>query len=381
MAKQSLFKHFSKIIFDKLTFREKPASVTEATNIILAINALKLKGLENIKCGNVLCVPIRCSALRSIFFNIAVLFRALFRLDDIEEKKIGDQPKLAILFSNSYRGRKDHIMKTDKISALIDNKIIFYPKDKRKFSYKYALQYIQNLHLLFSWIVTLHKVVSLKRAVNYAVHLYIANFDADLIMTSMIVNNIYSIISLCDTHIIDALVVQKAKQQGISTATMQHGFYAFEAPAMEYSNSNYFLAFGQADVDNAGRFYDPKKYLKVGMPQLIGISISQSMIRHKVKAFLLILGGDTEEETSALKVTETLVPYYKRIIKLHPGFNSDDYRYRWLPSDVIITDESSVYQLTEKAGFAVIPSGSTTFIEYMVILFPSFIFENKIPRF
>lgn len=381
LERKRVYKQLIKRIFDKITLTDEHPSVEYATKIISHINAMCLKHLENVRCGDALFSIIKTSCIRCSFFNILKLFLYAFSLNNLSEKRYGDDcVKIAFLFSNSSRGRNDHLLKLTNVANICKNRLEFLVK-KREFSFKYMFFYFSQIYIVFSWIRVMHETFSYKQAVKYSVILYIAYFDAYLILKSLIRQNIPSLVVTCDHTPLDSILVQKAKQNGIITATLQHGHYeAYEGDGFEKSYSDYFLAFGQATIDNAGKYYNSQKYIKVGMPQFIDVSIPDKIIKRSFNVFLLIMSGCADEEIVALRETEKFIskhPSYKRIIKLHPRTTPDIYDYKWLDLDEVITDEYTVYELINRSDFAVIPSGSTVFTEYMVMLFPAFLFEKE----
>lgn len=343
--------------------------------IIDLLNDISFKGLPSVKCGDVLYVIIQSDETNVSFWNfLKSIIKSTFT-NQVSVKK--GTEKTAFLFSNSYGNRKDHKKNFCALTDSFPKAFVFLPGPKR-----ITFSNSMLIFLPLIWSFQLFGKLPLKLIKKCVQELYLTFIDAHYITGIIKKEKIQKVIVFSDFHPIDSLVVQKCNGDSIRTATLQHGHFGVNSPAFLKSHSNLFLGYGNYSEKKAlSSGYDVKKFRKVGMLQTISIKSEDWIVLKKTKAFLIICGGDVEDETELLYITEELVKKgYQRNIKLHPGFPVEKYKYIFGENDHII-EEKSIFELIDSNDFALIAGGSTVYFEYLLKMFPAFVYENKKKRF
>ena len=340
------------------------------------LNCIQLKGLEKIKCGDVMNTVLSRKAEqrpRNCLYHFLLMIKYSFTQRTAIDKQEGKK-KVAFLLSNSYNTRSDYHTTFDKIASTCSDKIIF--GSCAKFSVGYSFLIFQ----LIQWYREVRKIFDRNRAMFFISELYIDYLDAKRIVDFVIREKCKMLVVFSDFHPIDSLAVQLCKQHGIKTATLQHGFFSQGSIAFKYSHSDYFLGYGQYTCELARMSgFDTSKFVSVGMGQLIDIGVRKQVTHHKTRNFIVILDSVAEEDIALLDLTRefALEMGYKRIIKLHPGHGFlEQYSGHVFSEDEVIVKQKTVIELIDEADFAVIAGGSTVFTEYLVRLFPAFLFSR-----
>ncbi len=340
---------------------------------IVFLNAQTFRGLENIKCGSAFYYvindwKINCNILKSC----ARIFRSAF----INRMKIiGKGQHIGFLFSNTYTSRSDYRKWFTGISDLVEDKFIICKGQNLSFM---GLKYILYMP---QWFKIFSKLYSAKEAFYYTSVLYTAFCDYKNIINIIMQKEIKLLVTFCDLHSVDSLITQYCNLHTIPTATLEHGIY-LGGPNFYFSYSDYFLGYGefvyrQALLSNVSE----KKFIKVGMPQLISEEIPKELSQNENCIIGIIFNGSnlTEEDE---RMTKVVMEYaqkcgYEIYIKLHPASSKSNYkRMEWDRIKKIYSSEISVVEFGRLVEFTVI-SASTVFIEYCVHLLPVFLYKSQ----
>lgn len=345
------------------------------------LNRVHLRGLENIKCGDALnTVLSRKTEKNSI--NCIFLVLLMVKYSFIQRTAIGrreGKKRVAFLLSNSYNKRRDYHDTFGKITSTCLDKIVF--KSCMKLSVRYSFLIFQTIQ----WYKEVRKIFDRNKAMYIISELYIDYLDTKRIVDFVIREKCKMLAVFSDFHPIDSLAVQLCKQHGIKTATLQHGFFSQGSVAFKYSHSDYFLGYGRYTRELAGLSgFDISKFVSVGMGQMIDIEAQKQVTHQKTGSFIVILDSVAEEDIDLLDLTRefAIKMGYKRIIKLHPGHGFlEQYSGHVFPEDEVVVKEKTIAELADEADFAVIAGGSTVFTEYLVRLFPAFLFSKFNDRY
>ena len=347
----------------------------EVDDRIQRINSLVLKNIRVQRPGDIFVSIIGSNRNNSFVYNFLKIVRYTFLNRVTINKQIANSTDLpiAMLFSNDYASRTDHRKQFDIVASLVDNKVLYMP------GRRISLSNVRYLPLIISWTKTLRIVFSYRESLTYATDLFVAYLDAIFVLKSLLLLNIKHLLVFCDTVITDNLLVQLAIERGIRTVTLQHGYYQPNSTAFSCSPSDFFLCYGTSSLENAGVKSGNDKFIPVGMSQLIEKSPSDTIVNNKTKKFVVFMSNNATEEVASLRITEILVEEYgyQRIIKLHPARKRTMYNYCWKDNDCVVSDEVRVVDLFNQTDFAIIPSGSTVYIECLLELFPVFLSEHN----
>lgn len=291
--------------------------------------------------------------------------------------EIKHDAETAFLFSNSYRHRQDHFITMKKLVSIFDSYVFFFP-GKRKI----RLGNIRYIGSVFSWIRKMLKQYPLNEALALSLDLLIAVSNTDQVEKIIKKQGCKRLIVFSDMHTVDSVLVQRCNQEGICTATLQHGNFETAEPFI-LSESKYFLCYGKYTKDKAIRFgMDPSKLIMCGVLKDIGQPRQESICLHgRIRSLGVILSGYNviSEETTLLKM---LINYCSKndleiFVKLHPGMSITDYpEVEWKRVNRIIGNEITVQQMQKNIDVAVFYS-STVFIEYVMNLFPSLLYKTN----
>ncbi len=317
---------------------------------------------------------------------ISSIFRILIYLCTIDiSYTVHDSGRIAFLYSNSYKGRKDFLEIMNKISDMFSSKIMFLP-GKRKISLK-GLKYSYNV---FCWIQNLKKVFPKNEAIYYASMILFAKRNSDTIVDVAVKNNCQCMVVLSDMHLIDSFVVQQCNHKGITTATLQHGNFEGIEPFV-LSRSKYFIAHGEYAKEKAEKCGIPASRIReAGLLKLIGKQIPDAIQRRHNKVFSVgvILSGDMFGDADT-RMISMLSDYCKQreleiSVKCHPNFGPEFYQgIDWSLISNIYTNEINVEEFSRRVDIAIVLN-TTVFLEYVLMLIPTFIYidyeDNFMPN-
>lgn len=352
----------------------------ETDELVRRFNRCTFRGLEHIKCGDALYFVLSSSEIeqmRQMSILKAVLRVLRGSVTNAVRYSEDALVRVGIVFSNSYAGRNDYKVWFQKVLDTCDKKIAILP-DNRKITLK-NLKYIPYF---FHWIKDIGKAETDYRTNMVVISvLYEAFVDYMNIIQRLEPIDLRLLVVLCDTHLIDSLLVQHYNQKGIDTATLQHGSFS-ASWVLSASQSKYFMAHGQFTREQCLRAnMKDERICLLGMPHQIGEKRYHELAVHHTKNIGIIFCG-RKYAADDIRILETALKFaqqnnYKIYVKLHPGYGKEEYVYKnWNLVDKIYSDEISVEQFTEMIDFS-LTAGSTVFVEYIMKAFPVFIFDGE----
>jgi hypothetical protein len=349
--------------------------------IIKKLNEIRFWGLKDYALGSVLTVPVS-DILSSYSINtkfiIKRLILAMFFRQFEYNKVISPESKILFLFSQSYVGGGNYHKKlfNNVANLLLHKDTIVAKKIRRVFD----LSGLILLIYLPIWLFQMWKI----NEINFMDKIFLLSFLLE--SKKWILNQNFKVFSqkykllvtFCDVHLADNIMAQRFKKAGITTATLQHGWYRETLhDADTFSNielgfegfiSDKFLAWGEYIKSSAIRSgINPKSVICLGHPKFIGF---QGIIKKKTKnKFGLILGRSVlhcqRENRELISIANQVSQKYgfKYIVKYHPSDSDDELReydslinpeYMFLRSD----KDLSVDRFGEDVEFSIIGSSS-----------------------
>lgn len=260
--------------------------------LLLKLNSIKFKELEEYHVGVSLVLLLEYYDIKQ--FEYIKLWNYPTFEDTYQIRK--GNGNVMFLFSTSYKGRNDLEKCFLNAANLMQNKIIVMPvraKRSREFS-------VKEKALMGIWIMQMGKAgLSLKEKIFCANLLMSGKRNLKRIIELIKENKIRSVVTLADVHLIDYLATAYCNMHGIKTVTLQHGFFPLGDPFFRYSESRYFLTYGEYTKQIASRTKRGKgNFIAVGMPEYIGEKVTNKRELKTRKSFLVLLNGSSPEEHS-----------------------------------------------------------------------------------
>ena len=344
------------------------------------LNHCDFAGLKDIMCGDAMFYTLNMATKNSKGSVLTSLGRILksFLLSDIDVCTKG-QCEIGFLFSNAYGNRNDYMPWFKNVYSLCSSRVVIKRGEKIRVQSPHTLLYF------IQWFNLFEKCFEKKDAFYYSSILF--KYYSNYLDIIRIVNRYHLklMVTLCDVHSIDSMVTQYCNKNGIPTATLEHGFM-IASPALSLSKSDFFLGYGQCVLESALSVgMKESKFIKVGMPQLIGFDVPSKMVINGNKIIGVICNGgklideDIEMLKSSIEFSQRTG--YKVIAKLHPGSSVADY-----PEDLMSTIEKvyiteiDALDFAELAQFSII-SSSSVFLEYLFHMYPVFHYPSGIGVF
>ena len=342
------------------------------------LKGISLAGLQDIDMASALYFTIfditanRKDCVSSIIRILVALFTR-----SIEEKAYDDCED-AFVFSNSYKNRRDHNEAFDRLTGLFKSKVVIKPgRIKLQFeNIKYIKRGIQ-------WFWNLKSVLSFGKSLYYTSMIMFGVTNAIHIVRIILNNKCKKVIVFSDMHLIDSLVVQMCNNKSIPTITLQHGNYELDEPFV-LSKSSYFLAYGEYTKNKAIKYgMDSKRIKEAGILKLIGKEIPQKMKEgnEPVTRIGILLSGYAFADSDA-RMVNIVTAFCKKngikvFVKLHPKYGTNNYKsVKWETVDHIYDSEITSEEFKEYIDVAIILN-STVFMEYTMMLFPTFLFVDE----
>lgn len=351
-------------------------------DILNSISKQNYKGLEEIDIGKVVFTVLSNKRLNDsnqnkriikiVFYNIRHIMGHIRRIfiSGIKAEIFGEgnNGRIAFVYSNNYKGRNDHYKRFRYITDLLSDKIVIEPGRK-----KFTISNLGILKYLCDWNNNLKQVIIDADCRNTCLSEIINAYIESSIILNYFENapEIVHVTVFSDMHPIDNMLVQRCKQRGISTSTMQHGLM-YDVSRIN-TCSDYFLGWGQQIVDcfTKQNSTNTNKILKLGFIKLIKEELSEKIIINHTRRILVICSVP-EEDNTLLKIASDFAKNnrYKIIVKLHPNQTADSIRENNV-IEKVVSNEISAGELTKYADFAIL-GNTTVFIEYLLELFPVF---------
>ena len=360
--------------------------------IIDIINQINFYGLNNIKCGDVLYYPLRSflskkSLFSKIKYNIKLLFKLLNSVvkTNYSCKKVIDADKF-FLYSDSYGERNDLWNNFNLFTELFNDANIIFPCKSFKISFK-RLGAIKLLSVWKKQLIRMKLDRFTKRFIVYQLFLiYVDFFDClELIVKK---DNIKKVVTLCDVHPLDSLIIQYFNIYNVKTMTLQHGVYSSSINSWVFkgSHSKYLLGYGQFTKIEAVKLgIDIKKIINIGSLAMIGKDNIEMPQKFFCKRMGLILDGEDGNGLHELnrKMIEFAQRYcFKRnmklYIKFHPASDIKNYK-KYIVSNTnveIYSNDISIFEFMKLIDFAIVRN-TTCLIDLLQNWVPTFILNEK----
>lgn len=356
---------------------DKGYSEMETFALAEKLNKQSFYGLKSIRLGDALFYTLMSSKdyAGSGWRSLARIAKYSL-LNILHVDRQGDGRRIVFLYSNSYRGRMDYMSWFRKVYVKAENRLVFTGGKS------FSLGRLRYLTYIFLWLPKFLKIGKFKEALYLVSVLYIYYGDYRQICRILERESVSLLVSLCDVHGIDSLVTQYCKMQGIPTATLEHGYMATKAH-FTLPHSDYFLGFGECMRQFALSYgMSDKRFLKVGMPQLLGVELPRkSQLRHEHKLGVICNGGRLIPEDEAMiriAIEFGQQRSYKVYVKLHPGTGKEFYQSTLLKVvDKVYMSELTAMAFAQGMDFTLV-SGSGMFIEYAVRRMPAFLYPSAV---
>lgn len=327
-----------------------------------SINLIEFFDCKDIKMGDVFHYSFKEKISDKEILNsiIRIIRNCFFNRIEYNIKGI---PKTIMLYSSSYRERKEHFDAFNKVCLTLSDYVEFFP-GKIKVSSN-----IKSLKNCFIWGKQLKKTGIDWREKIYLVSVIQQAYCDYYIVEKTCKNNNFFIkngVTLCDVMPIDSFFVQKWKSLGLRTITLQHGTFNVGHYGYASSISDYFFAHSEFSVVCAVKSgLDRRKIVVVGAPQNINIERNYDDSNYKIIG--VVLGGTILEkyDIQLLQMINVFAQKYgfKVYAKFHPGFPLKKYSEsieEYIDKEYY--DEISCYEFMKFVDFLV-DDGSTVFIE------------------
>lgn len=278
---------------------------------------------------------------------------------------------ILFIFGCDYIERVDQQKMFEKVVGLVPNTYV-------KAEHRIQITNILNLNRIVYWFVKLKTV-----GINVNQRLYIAilfyQMECSVKQIKRIISNHFFKIGIvwCDSHMNDYGVVQFLKKNGIKTATMQHGHYAFNGsfgddnwdPSVVFniSSSDYFLCNNLYTVGVAEQFGECTDRFKVlGFPEFIG----QNPVFHKREEIerVGVMLSYSEQETENKLMSDCIGFLYNSYgfvieIRTHPGDSHEglDNKYHFSECAKFSSINESIEDFIKRQDLIIVGS-STVYI-------------------
>lgn len=304
------------------------------------INNLTFNGCEDILMGDVLHYrDLEKADLKGCMINfLRIVKRLLIKKSAFYIK---NTPNTLFFCSTFAVGRKDQEKAFFDVANVSDNYVVQMPNDN-----KLTTQHIKYFTKLISW----NKILK-KSGFSFAYRLQYINifFDGFVLYKDFEQEqkkqnwSIDNLVVFCDVHPADCFFVQKFKQLGKKTATVQHGSFAisYDSWAFKGSKSDVFLADGPHAKENAEMAGCTGNIIPVGSMHSINDAPVKKPDSFKTDVLGIVMNSSMmpiEDNREMIKQVQNYCREKgkKAVIKYHPGNNPEDYK------DVIDTKISFV---------------------------------------
>lgn len=347
--------------------------------LIALLNSINFLGLEQYHAGASIVVLLEYYDVKE--YQYVQLWKIPVYEDTCRVK--GNDERVLFLFSNSYKGRDDLEKCFLNAANLMQKKIIVMPvrgEMRKEFSNK-------EKAMMGIWVMQMSRTgLSLKEKIFCANLLMSGKRNLEKIVALIKKNKIRSIVTLADVHLIDYLVTAYCNMNAIKTVTLQHGFFPIGDPFYRYSESRYFLTYGEYTKQIANRTKQGNgNFIAVGMPEYIGENIIAKRENRERKNFLVLLNGSSPEEhdnnCNMLKICTEFAKTNHSIFGVlpHPD-NRKIYlkEYQKIMSEwgKFVGIEAGVSELLDNYNFCV-ANATTMFLKAIHELIPVLLYSKK----
>jgi hypothetical protein len=352
---------------------------TKATEIVSLFSSISIKGLEGVNIGELIAtytfsLDNRLSIKKLFKHTLFCILKCGYKLTTQLH------PKYLFCFTNSYGTRKDHLSLFEKVRSLTTGNANINSHYHIRFNIKRVI----SIFYLFVWIYQTRSTnLSFKIRWHFCNAILLAYMDSNeiLSMLSDILSNLRLVVTYCDVHPIDYLLVYRFKHIGIPTATVEHGNFT-AGWLFGNSHSDYFLVHGPFAREQAIKSgLKADNVIPVGMMQHIHENIRHHE-RPRSAVFGIFLNNVVYEKDNSIilghanKLAKTF--NLKYLVRYHPSLNRSNYISILDTSCLSDIDgnKGSIADFAGKIIFAIVGT-STVFIELLRIAVPVFRYPNE----
>ena len=369
--------------------QDKKNLILDADELQKKLNQIKLKKIEDIRCGDVLHYPIldivdyldtyisskkeRLKAVPRIIKNSCV---------DNYEFIMDGKADILFLFSNSSRGRDDHLKAFMNAQELYENRLTMKCTGKQ-----FTTVGLKILPLAVVWNRQMKEVVQ-----NFTIRsILIATLVQCCLDYQIFIKkahkdnlNIKALVSYCDVMPVDCFFTQKFNSHKKITVTLQHGTFIVKTNAWAYAGakSKYFLAESPYTVDCAKRAGYKGITMPVGSPHQLEASLREKPKSFKAEKLGLFLNSPMRPHEDNIQAINVLQEYCKKnncklLIKYHPANDQSIYE-KIIDKEVSTTygTDISAVEFGNMIDVAVV-NASTVFNTMLSQWIPVLLFERK----
>ena len=234
------------------------------------LNKISFAGCDDVLMGDTLYYWCFCRMKKHFSFrNVLSILKDMLKCLVVSKYSIEKKGncEAIVLFSNSVRGRYDHLVSLQKIVGLLNNYIFFAPKEYSVSCFNFKAFFL--LPVWFWQIRKIHEHIFEKLFLVWGVlFCYVDYCSVVKVVKKQKIATKY-LLTLCDVMEVDSFITQKLNSKGIKTITLQHGFLSDWAICG--SKSIYLLCHGKNTIDKGERLgVEASKMIPVGPIVAVG---------------------------------------------------------------------------------------------------------------
>lgn len=308
------------------------------------LNQIKIEGYDNIKFGDVISIDLwQLKSLRMKHI-LKRLIKYFFLETECINQSNDDYERIIFI---SATDRKDYMNLVANIGSILDNCNIITIEKLKKIK-KFRFNSTKRIISIYNELCKMKLGNKLYIALRINEHIEFI----DRFTNEVDINNSKLIITFCDAHQYDNIVVQKCNHIGKKTLTLQHGQYIYQKEnqnlhVLPYENfiSDYMLVWGKATVDELIKNdISQQRLLVTGCPKFI--NNEDNILKEKInnEVFGILLNNEQQRQSNyklielANKISN--ITGKKYIIKMHPSNNIEDYN--------LVIDKLCVIEILDK---------------------------------
>lgn len=292
------------------------------------------------------------------------------------------QPKTVCLFSNSYRGRTDHLQAFKNVSCLTENSVEMVCG-----RYAVKLGYFRYITLPLQWNNQMRRIIShFGSRWKLVSILYQAYMDYVALQEESKKNHwdIQYLLTYCDVMPVDSFFTQRFKREEKTCVTLQHATYNIEKNSWAYtaSMSDYFLAESTSALHEAERAGYHGNMIPVGAPRFVGQRQYEQPDMFKTSIIGIVMNSPEQPREDNISMIMMLQRYCKATnkklkLKFHPANDPQEYeQYIDRSNTETYGREISAEQFGNMVDIAIV-SASSVFVTMLRQWIPCYLFVRK----
>ena len=280
--------------------------------LIELLNHADLNGLEDVLCGDALVTEIYNLKSYKLFNSLKeFLFTIFFFKIQVKLKKDYSKDReirsIIAIFSPSYGERMGFETDFDKLIGYFRYGTYIVKKNKSYFSFRYTILLLR----LFSWVKKL-KTTKLNLATRVRLcTMLLQGFISYKELKRKIpnINHTDLLVTFCDVHPIDSVIIQKYKKS-IKTATLQHAAFSHKVNGYAYSksHSDYFLGISEYSKKEAvlSGYTNIDNYFVCGPLKYLGHKVKECSVSFELNNIGVALSGPKFDYENTLLIESAL---------------------------------------------------------------------------